>query len=218
MSATEKLGLKSLTSCVCCQSRNTQSRLGQKARSLRKSHPTSSSLQQDKPGSGQHSGLYRVGRRLPSQWLYLGPWGPRPCPRPQAGLAIEPGAKQKCRAPCSKMTGDFKTVRAEQQTSIGSSSFLNISCHLRVQPAGHAVIASGEQQRDSAIHICVCPFSSIPHCHPGCHITLSRAPCAIQWVLAGYSFHMQQCVHVHPKLPNYPFPTSFPPAAINSFS
>ena len=69
-----------------------------------------------------------------------------------AGLAIGLRAKQKCRAPCSKMIKDLKTVRAEQQASIGSS-FPNISFRIRVEPIGHAVIVLGEQRRDSAIHI-----------------------------------------------------------------
>ena len=50
--------------------------------------------------------------------------------------------------------------------------------------------------------------------HPDCHITLSRVPCAVQKVLVGYPFKIQQCVHVHPKHPDYPFP----PATICSFS
>ena len=74
---------------------------------------------------------------------------------------------------------------------------------------------SGEQLRDSAIHIHV----SILPSHRGCHITLSRVPCAIPWVLVGYLFEIQQCVHVHPKLPNYPFlPLILTPATISSFS
>ena len=75
------------------------------------------------------------------------------------------------------------------------------------------LIVSGEQWRDSAIHTHV----SIPPqitSHPGCHITLSRVPCAEQQVLVGYPFKIQQCRHVHPKLPNYPSP----PATISSLS
>ena len=58
---------------------------------------------------------------------------------------------------------------------------------------------------------------------PGCHITLSRVPCAIYLyipvqALVGCPFRIQQCVHVHPQLPNYPFPSSFPLATISSFS
>ena len=37
-------------------------------------------------------------------------------------------------------------------------------------------------------YICVYPFSSKLPSHPGCHITLSRVPCAIQYVLVGYPF------------------------------
>ena len=54
----------------------------------------------------------------------------------------------------------------------------------------------------------MCPFSpKLPSC-PGCHTTLSRVPCALQQVLVGHP--TQQCVHVHPKLPNYPFFPFFP--------
>ena len=38
-------------------------------------------------------------------------------------------------------------------------------------------------------------FPKLPS-HPGCHITLSRAPCAIPQNLVGYPFKIQQCVHV----------------------
>ena len=47
------------------------------------------------------------------------------------------------------------------------------------QLTSNIVIVSDEQQRDSAICIHV-PFSSKLPSHPGCHITLSRVPCAIQ--------------------------------------
>ena len=44
------------------------------------------------------------------------------------------------------------------------------------------VIVSGGQQRDSAIHVSMYkyPFSPKFPYHPGCHITLSRVPCALQ--------------------------------------
>ena len=37
-------------------------------------------------------------------------------------------------------------------------------------------------------HIYMYPFSPKPSSHPGCHITLSRVPYAIQQVLVGYPF------------------------------
>ena len=46
------------------------------------------------------------------------------------------------------------------------------------QPINNAVIVSGEQQRDSAIHT---HGSLLPHSPPGCHMTLSR----VSWYLAG---------------------------------
>ena len=39
-------------------------------------------------------------------------------------------------------------------------------------------------------------------------MTLSRLPCAGQQVLAGSPCEIQLCVHVHPRLPNCPFPPS----------
>ena len=59
-------------------------------------------------------------------------------------------------------------------------------------------------------YIYVYPFFTKLFYHPGCHIMLSKVPCAIQQVLVGYPFYIQQWVHVDPKLLNYPFPASFP--------
>ena len=39
------------------------------------------------------------------------------------------------------------------------------------------------------------PFSSKLPSHPGCHITPSRVPRAVQQVLVGYPFKIQQWVH-----------------------
>ena len=55
----------------------------------------------------------------------------------------------------------------------------------------NVMIVSDEQQRDSAIHIYTYTFtythSSYPQnlFPPGCHISLSRVPCATQYVLVG---------------------------------
>ena len=49
-----------------------------------------------------------------------------------------------------------------------------------VQMIYNAVIASGEQRRDSATHIHVSVLPQTPHFSPGCHTTLNRVPCAIQ--------------------------------------
>ena len=46
--------------------------------------------------------------------------------------------------------------------------------------------------------------------HLSCYIILSRVPCAIQEDLVCYPFKTQQCVHVHSKLLNHPFPPSSP--------
>ena len=38
------------------------------------------------------------------------------------------------------------------------------------------------------------PFASKPHTYPGCHVTLSRVPCAIGQILVGYPFQTSRCV------------------------
>ena len=48
-----------------------------------------------------------------------------------------------------------------------------------VQLMDNVVVVSGEQRRDSAIHIHVSFSPKVPS-HPGCHITLSRVPYAIE--------------------------------------
>ena len=56
-------------------------------------------------------------------------------------------------------------------------------------------------------YIYMYPFSPKPPSHPGCHMTLSRVPCAVQQVLAGSACETQPCVHVHPRLPvSFPHP------------
>ena len=62
--------------------------------------------------------------------------------------------------------------------------FLNVLFCIGVYSIKNVVIVSGEQQRDSArhIHIFILPQTPL---HPGCHITLSKVLCAIQWVLVG---------------------------------
>ena len=48
-----------------------------------------------------------------------------------------------------------------------------------IESINNAVVVSSKQQRDLIIHIHV---SILPELlsHPGCHITLSRVPCALQ--------------------------------------
>ena len=85
---------------------------------------------------------------------------------------------------------------------------LNKTLFIEVKPINNVVIVSGGQQRDSAIHIHV---SILPRLfsHPGCHITLSRVPCAISRSLLVIILNTAG-VHVHPILPNYPFPHPLP--------
>ena len=49
-------------------------------------------------------------------------------------------------------------------------------------------IVSGGQQRDLAIHVHVPILAKTAVSYPGCHIILSRVPCAIQQDLVGYPF------------------------------
>ena len=51
----------------------------------------------------------------------------------------------------------------------------------------NVVIVSGERRRDSSIHIHVSILPK-PLSNSGCHVTLSKVPCAIQQVLACYPF------------------------------
>ena len=55
------------------------------------------------------------------------------------------------------------------------------------------------------------PLSPRLASHPGCHTTLSRVPCTIQWVLVGYPFYLFiylflvihfKCSSVHVSIPN----------------
>ena len=54
--------------------------------------------------------------------------------------------------------------------------------------------------------------------HLGYYRILSRVPCAIQQVLVGYLFEIQQCVHVNPNLPISPYLPPFPLVTMNSLS
>ena len=58
----------------------------------------------------------------------------------------------------------------------GLTSLLNFLFCIGVWPVNNIVIVSGEQGRDSAIHISMYPFWPKLPSYPGCHITLSRVP------------------------------------------
>jgi len=61
------------------------------------------------------------------------------------------------------------------------------------------------------------PFSLKLPSHPGYHISLSRVPCAILIGPCWLSSLNKQCVACPSRLPNQPFPPSFPSATICSF-
>ena len=46
--------------------------------------------------------------------------------------------------------------------------------------------------------------------HLGYYRTLSRVPCALQWVPVGCLFYIESCLCVNPKLSSYPFLALFP--------
>ena len=89
--------------------------------------------------------------------------------------------------------------------------------YIGVQLINNVVIASGGHQRDSVIpvHVSILLQTSLP----------SRLPHNIEQSYLYYvvgprwlSILNMQCVHVHSKLPNYPFPPSFTPGTISWFS
>ena len=66
---------------------------------------------------------------------------------------------------------------------------LNLLIYIGVQLINNFnVIVSGGQQMGSVIHARVSLLTPKLPSHPGCHITLSSVPCAIQEVLVGYPF------------------------------
>ena len=75
-----------------------------------------------------------------------------------------------------------------------------------VQLINHVGRVPGGQQRDSAIHVYVSILPKLPS-HSGCHIRLSRVPCAIQQTSLVTHFKYRS---VSPKLPNCLFSASFP--------
>ena len=54
------------------------------------------------------------------------------------------------------------------------------------------------------LYIYICSFFFRFFTHIGYYRVLSRVPCAVQQVLAGYLFYIWQCVWVNPKLLIYP--------------
>ena len=100
---------------------------------------------------------------------------------------------------------------AKSQTQLSDQFFTFIAIN-------SVVIVSGGQQRDSAIHIIyMYPFCPTLPSHPGCHVTLSRVPCAIQQDLVSYPSQTEQCAHIDPKLLNYLFPLATVSLLMNLF-
>ena len=76
--------------------------------------------------------------------------------------------------------------------------------YIGIQPINNVMIVQVDSKWTPS-NISMYPFSPQLPSHPGCHITLSRVPRAIQQVLVDYSFEIQQYVHVSVRFFNYPF-------------
>ena len=87
-----------------------------------------------------------------------------------------------------------------------SSFFFFFNFYVGIQMISNAVIVLGGQHKGLSYTYSPIHYPHKLPSHPGCSITLSRVPCAIQQDLVGYPFLMQKCVHIHPKLHNHPFP------------
>ena len=70
------------------------------------------------------------------------------------------------------------------------------------------------------LYTCIYSFFFRLFSHTGYYRILSRDPCAIQQVLVGYLFYIQQDVHAHPTLLilSLPLPHISPLVTINLFS
>ena len=94
--------------------------------------------------------------------------------------------------------------------SVGFFFFHFLFC-IGVMLINNVVIASGEQRRDSAIHIHVSILpqtllpSRLPHNYEQSSLCYTGGPC---WLSI---LNIAQCVHVDSKLPNYPFPSFLTP-------
>ena len=80
----------------------------------------------------------------------------------------------------------------------------NFLFSIGVEPINTVVIVSAGQTRDSRIHIRIHSPPKLPF-HPGCHIALSRVPCALQQVLVVYLFYSQKFASVNPIFLIYAF-------------
>ena len=97
--------------------------------------------------------------------------------------------------------------------------FFFLNFYIGVEPINKAVIVSHELQRDSAVHVHVSILpqtplpSRLPHYFEQSSVCHTIGPC---WL---FILNTAVCT-CRPKLPNYPFPPSFPPslARISSYS
>ena len=70
---------------------------------------------------------------------------------------------------------------------VPKSQMTEHACH----PSIHRQLTMWSSQVDSKViqpYICLYPFSPRLPSHPGCHVTLSRAPCSVQYDLTGCPF------------------------------
>ena len=113
---------------------------------------------------------------------------------PVPHLELEPGGR-------AIPAGQLRSCRASVV------SFCSVLHFIRLQLIYNVVFVSGIQQSGSCVYIYIYIFFHFFRffSHVGYNKILSRIPCAIQEVLVGYPFKIQQCVHVYIKLPNCPF-------------
>ena len=116
----------------------------------------------------------RLGKKRRTHPLQMRPSGSRNESRTLVATWNIRGQKEQCPRAClGFFFRDFVIV--------DYFFFFYFLFNIKVQPINNVVVISGEQQRDSAIHIHVSILCKLPS-HPGFQITLSRVPCALKQV------------------------------------
>ena len=93
----------------------------------------------------------------------------------------------------------------------GLTSLLNFLICIGVWPVNNTVIVSGEQGRDSAIHISMYPFWPKLPSYPGCHIALSRVPVLYARALLVIYFKYSRATPIHLFHPHFTMGMTFLP-------
>ena len=93
----------------------------------------------------------------------------------------------------------------------GLTSLLNLLFCVGVWPVNNIVIVSGEQGRDSAIHISMYRFWPKLPSYPGCHITLSRVPVLYARALLVIHFKYSRAIPIYLIHPHFTVGMTFLP-------